>query len=732
MRDLASVLPSLGLLAFLLQRATAWQAGYRELAVAAVAVVLTQVLPGVLLWRLARPRAGWWVEDLAMGFAVGAALAVPFQMLTAWTSQRWVAWSLPMLVVALTLAVPAARSRVLGARTAPLPWGWGPAIALATVLPVVSTLGFFRQPLRWTGRAVQYVDLPYHLALAGRALHEFPPHYPQVGLEPLAYHWFSHAWMAQVAATSGTELDVILLRFMPALLAVLVPVVAAVAAMRISGRVWAGPLAAMATFGVAMFDVWGMLRLDEHIVPLSPSQSFASLLLPAVVTVLVMRWRGEVSRAGAVLLVLLVPVAGGAKGTVLPVLVVGLVVATLAAYALRRPERHRVGTHLVLVVGVLLVLMRVLFRGGDGGMEVRLFYGLTHEWGRSYLPPDAPTDGPLAVAWVLLVMVALFGVVVAAGLVLLRHVAREPALWLLAGCGAAGAGAMLVFRHPGGSQGYFALTALVPAGLLVGWALAVLLDRCARPLAALAVGLVAGVSAVLVTRWWPGELIESDRPALDIVLAMLVFALVLVVLAVLGTMVVRRGDSGPAHPRGVGAALLVGFAFAGAVPFAQVLAKGLPDPEPPAAGRGVHRSEVTAARWIREHSEPGDLVMTNDHCRTGTDPCDHAEFTVGAFSERRVLLEGWAYTKRINAEAAELGVAHRYLDFWDPELLALNDGFVEQPTEAAQRELYELGVRWVYVDRRLQHAEDLGPYAERRFENKLITVHELLPPGAQG
>lgn len=39
-----------------------------DLAVAALVVTATNLLPGVVLWRALRPRRGWWVEDLGLGW----------------------------------------------------------------------------------------------------------------------------------------------------------------------------------------------------------------------------------------------------------------------------------------------------------------------------------------------------------------------------------------------------------------------------------------------------------------------------------------------------------------------------------------------------------------------------------------------------------------------------------------------------------------------------------------
>ena len=78
---------------------------------AIAAILLTQVLPGAIVWRAVRPRDGWLLEDAAAGFAIGSAMAVPVQIVAGLSHQRYLAIVLPVLVTVVLLAVPTTRRR---------------------------------------------------------------------------------------------------------------------------------------------------------------------------------------------------------------------------------------------------------------------------------------------------------------------------------------------------------------------------------------------------------------------------------------------------------------------------------------------------------------------------------------------------------------------------------------------------------------------------------------------
>jgi len=149
------------------------------------------------------------------------------------------------------------------------------------------------------------------------------------------------------------------------------------------------------------------------------------------------------------------------------------------------------------------------------------------------------------------------------------------------------------------------------------------------------------------------------------------------------------------------------------------------EPIPPGA-LAVSRSQIGAARWIRDHSSVNDLVMTNRHCTTPVAPrgCDSRRFVVAAFSERQVLLEGWTGTPEAST-LAPLGAWSIYVNYWKPALLALNDGFIAKPDAAEAAKLGALGVRWVFVDFTRPHAGTLEPFAHLRLHTQGADVYEL-------
>jgi hypothetical protein len=145
----------------------------------------------------------------------------------------------------------------------------------------------------------------------------------------------------------------------------------------------------------------------------------------------------------------------------------------------------------------------------------------------------------------------------------------------------------------------------------------------------------------------------------------------------------------------------------------------------------VSRDQIAAARWIRDHSDVNDLVMTNRHCTTPIDPvkCDSRRFVVAAFSERQMLVEAWTPTVEANRRGPN-GRDSVFVDYWKPDILALNDGFIAKPDADKQRRLQALGVRWVMVDFTRPHAATLEPFAHEKMRNGWAAVYELPKAGS--
>jgi len=692
------------------------------------ALLLTQVLPGALIWRAVRPRNGSWLEDLSMGFAIGSVFAIVTQTVAGTSHLPWLSTGIPLAAVIGLAAVPVCRRRILEAQTSWEPWWFGPLVSVATVAAIPQVLSYFnRVPMTWaSGYRQPHVDAYLHLALAGELANRGPVTFPWVSSEPLAYHWFGHAWVASLSVVAGVELDQTLFRFIPTLLPVVVALIVATAAVRLTGKAWTGPVAAVLTFAGGDLNVFGQPTSNRPLDPFSPSLSISVPILVALVVVLVCRWRGE-ARSGILLLIPLLGVAAaGSKGSTLPLVVAGLGTAVGAAILFNRARVRTLVLELAVVLACLAFAVLVVFHGSEAGLQVNprlapeaepLF-----EWlgGREAVTTDR--------ARAFVTLVAMFGLLArGAGLLLLvttRQGRRDPLTWLLAGGGLAGAAAMAVFAHPGDSQLYFAFSAipLLALGSTVG--LASLVDRLgAQALRPILIGLVGGVLMVLLPVWFTaGPTRDGGLPlaARQVEIA----AAVLVISGVLAALTLR-----PRRTALLGTVVVV-LLGAGVATVAQTAASTSPLSELPRVSarhqKAVSLNQIGAARWIRDHSSITDKVMTNRHCVTPIAPyrCDSRRWVVAAFSERQMLLEGWTGVPRAT-DLLPKGRDAIHISYWEPELLALNDGFIARPDAAAAKKLSGMGVRWVFVDFTSAHARNLEPFANLRYRNKGAAVYEL-------
>ena len=145
------------------------------------------------------------------------------------------------------------------------------------------------------------------------------------------------------------------------------------------------------------------------------------------------------------------------------------------------------------------------------------------------------------------------------------------------------------------------------------------------------------------------------------------------------------------------------------------------------AGHGSKRSNrEDAARWLRGHSEPSDVVATNEHCWSADDfanpaaPCtDYRDFVLSAYSERSVLVEGWSFAPRVMAAGTP--------EFWDQPLLQKNDAAIYRPTAELLTELRDRhGVRYLFVNRRVgQESPLLRTLATSVYDNGRIGIYRI-------
>ncbi|GAA2625775.1 hypothetical protein GCM10010399_66530 [Dactylosporangium fulvum] len=727
------------------------------------------VLPGTLLWRVLRGRSDRLVADAAAGAALGYTVEVLAYVAARWAGAPLLVLAWPIGMVTVALAVPRFRRywRSAPGRRTPAAWAWS-LVAVLAVFVFRSVRHFRGHGLGWPVSASTDADTPFHWALIGEAKHHMPMQAPWVSGERLVYHWFAYPEMAATSWVTGIDPLTLLVRLSPLPMVVAFLVLVAVLAGRLTGRWWTGPAAVVAAllvlapnpYGWRLSDAWfgfgpvedgSIFRLTAWT---SPTQTFGALLFAALMLVLVDILEpapdGPGPRGGAgrwVLVCLLLAGVSGAKSPYLPMLTGAL----LAAVALLVLTRRGLCRPMLVLAGLVALFTAgsqlVLYGGAGQGLVVEpLAIMSTYESMAAamtgYTGPGAPF-GRLAVIGGLTVLSWLLmwgGVLAARGRLL------DPAVLLLLCVGLVGLAGVLVFGHPGGSQGYLIVSGrpIVAIISVVGFPVAlgsgpVRAGRAWSLVAAVA----AGVGAVWLVRLADGPALpagnlawELARPNLALAGGAAAAAAALFTLRRLGWL--RSGA----------VALLVcwcaGFGLASAGDGVRAVADDVVgtygsgtwhavDPAkqlgPDGRASAVDRDTYAVGRWLRDHADPDDLLATNAHCfgvhRPGG-PCDNRRFGLSAASQRRVLVEGWGFTNSTYLRAAEDNVPPWFAEFWDRQRLADNDAAFTNPspeTVGLLRDRY--GVRWLVVDASVTGSADLGGFAVPRYTSGLCTVYEL-------
>jgi hypothetical protein len=622
--------------------------------------------------------------------------------------------------------------------------------AACAFLVTWSAAAFFRRHgLSGMGMSSPFVDMPYHLAMAGELKHHMPPVVPFVTGEPLAYHWFVYADVAATSWVTGIEVQTLVYRLSVLPMVMALAVLVAALATRLTGRWWAGPAAVAAVYLCTPPDPypWTNSPVDWAsslaLTWISPTNAFGKAILVCLVLVLVdvLRPAEDDAPRGArrlrwLIVIVLSVLASGAKSSLLPVLLGGLLLV-LAAHALVARRLHRRALAAAGVAAACLAFaIVVIFNGRPGAgrpvwpleavSTVAQATGVT----RDAHPATAVQIALLAITigtWALM-WAGVFGLVTAGR--------GDPALFLVAGVAVAGPMIALTTFFPGHGQTYFFhastpfLAVLAVAGLA---AVMPLRSRLAGWGVALAVLCGAAVLAAPAVR--SGELVPAltDRTVGAQVAALLMpWTLpvgALVVAAVVLYLVGRRLP--PVRPVALAVVLAIAMGL-GLPPMVRLMSHVFVEARHPWQPRiyadGVPEIPpdlLSAGRWLRDHSDPSDLIATNAHCRT-MPPCDNRHFSISAYTERRVLVEGWGYTARSIAESVRVSVDFAHVGYDKPTLLTANDAAFTTPSVATVNNLRDrYGVRWLVVERRTGPAPDLGPYATLRWHSEHYAIYEL-------
>jgi hypothetical protein len=463
-----------------------------DMAAFALYVVIVVALPGMLIWRLLRGKAGPIALDIAAGAALGYPLTVFVYIAARAAGVPQLAVVPSVLVIAVFAAMPGLRRHWRGSgERAPAWWSWLLGLFVVALLSW-SAMDFFRRHgLSWPGNSRPYQDMVFHHVLAAEFKHHFPVQMPYVQGEPLHYHWYFHAHLAAASWGSGVDLQTLLYRLGVVPLLVMLVVLLAYGAKAVAKTWWAGPVAVFfVIFAAAPYGRIGTGWLLRT-VWLSPTQTFGAAVFAALAYLVIDMLPRTPTWREWLLFALLVAGVAGAKATFVPM----LLAAALLVVAVGLVTRRRLDRTALMVTGVtaavLVAAMLLLFRGGSGGLRIDVVSFRT--------PGQTAAEAVigLALGW----LVAWAGVV---GLVLVTHRLIDPAIVFCLGLGLAAAGVVMITTQPGGSQWYFVNSARPYLTMAAVAGLAALLTRpLARWRTVVAVAL-AGVMAFGVFSTLPG------------------------------------------------------------------------------------------------------------------------------------------------------------------------------------------------------------------------------------
>ena len=716
----------------------------------------TCTIPGTVGWRVldwrgrggSGPRTGRpLLEDLVLGSILGVVLTVPAYLLAVLAGEPRLVLLWPLVVLGPAALTAPGRGLLLRRQAQPTPawWSWSLAAVVLYVVVYTAQIVWGHSAITPEALRAPYVDEPYHLALLGEFRHHFPAEVPFVDGTPLRYHWLVYPFLAAATWGSGVAPIVLLKVLVPAAFIALLVLGVAVAASRISGHRWAGVGSAAVLSVLTPLDLMAWTDVDEPwlttgwLIYRSPTQLLANALCPLLVVLLVGILRGAAVRprhwvaTAAVMLAV-----AGAKSAMLPLFMAGLCGAAVLMLLIRRRPPWKLAGLGVLSIAVFALATVIFYGSGSRAMTFGPFQIIDEQAVQLHFAGTGETPSTSVRAALTLVFVLLLAAPLVGGLGLfVRGGWRRPIPWVLLGCWAAGLGVFLLFRHPSLGQAYFFRSSVVPAALLsgMGWARAAgAMTR--RTATVVAVSLLAGavwawlVAALTTTRTPDGrrtgtdleQLLVSFGIPLALALAGVLVAVVIVHLTTRAPSVERR------YSLLVGMTLVLGMCL----PMSVATIAHVTDERERSAARPpvIQPGGLEAATWLREHSDPDDLVATNVHTPFDRgSPRNHREFWISGYTERRMLVEGWAYIppESVGLPSNERTNDSRGAPFWSPERLRLNDEVFRRPTGENIDELHRrYGVDWLFADkRRKPDLRGLGELAQRRFTTPNYVVYEI-------
>lgn len=582
------------------------------------------------------------------------------------------------------------------------------AVAFLTTVLVISD-AFVFTPLVPPPEGMQlYQDLVFNHSLAAEAVRSIPPGMPWLAGDPFGYHWFVNAHIGATAQALDSDVAAVLYRLYlpPLLLATFVGTAWLAARTAIRHTRMAATIAALILLGTEIGASFGRENLlsgsFREDLWRSPSLLLALPLIIAAIGLLVVSITKTANakptwRWWLCWLILCFGMSG-AKGSALPVIGLGTLVAGIYATVRRMPWGRVASLAGATALASFALAMLTVYARGDVGIVLRPFATL---WRMSLQVPGLRLVGLLVPFVGLVVLLA----------DMIRSRLGAPQLIMLAVI-ATGLGAFLAFDQPGFSQLYFLLVVYPLAASLAAVGTAEIMEKVSRPhpLVITGVGVAASIVAV------GSSLPLSWRTALLVLVAF--GATAAVVLAIFSA------EMRLARPAVVAVTTVICLGVVDAVgdvaaPMTTVLAGRHAHAIDTNVSRGLSPAMLEALTWIRVETPPGTLLVVDNHWLG--DEATSRYFYYSAYSNRRVFLESWEYSPYYFAEGSPDGVP-RQLE----TRLNINRSVLLNGDRKAACELRRSGVGYVLRDLRYGYGtKAVSDVADLVFKNSDAAIYRM-------
>jgi hypothetical protein len=683
--------------------------------------LISQTILGAAVWsRLCRRSECSLSELVGMGLVIGGVTFV-----AASQSMRVLSSGVagPLLLTApfLVLVFSSVRSdlRRVGRASVDDRAGLASSVILGALVAIPVLARITREvPLRWSGLHWFHEDVLYSETMIALTAESGASSTPSLLGSALSYHWLGAAWIGGMTRLVEVEPLIAAARVAPIVSLIALATLSWSLAGSVGGGRVARILVVSAMCGgsfVGLRDPWGSQLVVE-----STTQMVTTPWLLGALLVVVKTLRGDLASVPSTLMLgaLGFFLAGG-KLNHAAVLASGLLLAVaMAMFRDRVLARRVIPAATAFTLGVIVAYFLLYLRPGGAVMGGSLTLGfrrtVAHIWGVIPWPQGTIGAAIGGVAVVVAVAPFLLGALVSGhdGRALENRLFLRP---LFVGCTTSGVFALYALSDDGGTFWFgYSIAAVCCAGG------AIVLGRTeieARPSALLwsapAIGVAAAIGSFVVA-----------HVGTRFVGSMSWFAPIAFPAAVaFGVLVARKPllpIAGSPHIRWWIApsviALLVGtVAYSTMINLQHAVREAQPEYMVPS--RAVDADLLDAGIWLGRSASRADALASNRICSNSENSfpdCTSRWFVPSAFSGMPVLVQGVSYAGSDSS-------------LWE-DRVRMNEALSLRFESGARDAAWELGVRWLWLERMAGPVDGWDQIGELAYENSAVVIVKLHSP----